>query len=56
MIVSRDAIRRALAVALHLDPKHSADDAVDAVAQAMGLPREVVLLAVEPAEDEVSAC
>lgn len=47
MIVSRDSIRRALATALHLDPKHSVDDAVEAVAQAMGLAREVVREVVE---------
>lgn len=51
MIVSRDSIRRAVSVALHLDPKHSADDAIDSVAQAMAIPREAVQQAIDTVDD-----
>ena len=48
MIYSRDKVRQAYARALALNP--DADAAVAAVAQALGLPVEVVAECVEPSE------
>lgn len=54
-VVDREKVRRAVQVALHLDPHHNLEDAVDAVAQALGLPREAVLQAIEPVGEETTA-
>jgi hypothetical protein len=55
VIVSRDRIRAALARALHLSVSHDYDEAVEAVAQALGIEREAVIEAVEQVE-EMPAC
>ena len=54
MIVSRVRIRAALAQALHLSTSHDFDEAVDAVAQALGIEREAVIEAVEQGEESLT--
>lgn len=51
MIVSRTRIRAALARALHLSTRHDYEAAVDDVARALGVEREVVVEAVEKVEE-----
>lgn len=51
MITPRARIRRALAVALHLDPRHDYEAAVAAVAQALGIEPELVREAAEKGEE-----
>jgi hypothetical protein len=55
VIVSRDRIRRAVAVAMHLDPKRDAEAAIAAVAQSLGLDVEAVHDAVQPEQSELAA-
>jgi hypothetical protein len=55
VILSRDTIRRHLALALHLDPRHDYEAAVAAVAQALGIEPELVREAAEKGERQPEA-
>jgi ribosomal protein S18 acetylase RimI-like enzyme len=54
VILSRDTIRRHLAVALHLS--HDYEAAVDDVARGLGVAPELVREAAQPAEEPEATC
>lgn len=54
-IVQRDKVRAAVVRALHLDPRHDREAAVEVVARALALPVEAVLEAMQPVDEEQAA-
>lgn len=52
MIATREAVRAAVARALLLDPSAGQQSAIEAAAQALGLPAEAVHSAIEELEPE----
>ncbi len=52
MIVSRERIRQALMRAMHLSPARNVERAIDATAQALGVPREWMVEACEVVEEQ----